>query len=110
MDRHAGGLSRFDGRNFFTYTTHDGLSNDYVLALYEDNKGTLWIGTGGGGLNNFKNGVFHAYTTRDGLSSDFIFSIYGDPDGTLWLATNGGGLNRIRTRENDKLHHVKRNV
>lgn len=90
------GLSHFDGDRFVTYTTHDGLSSNYVLALYEDEEGTLWIGTGGGGLNRFKDGRFTAYTTHDGLSNDMVWAIYGDPDGPLWLGTNGGGLIRYK--------------
>jgi len=90
------GLRRFDGHRFTTYTTHDGLSSNYVLALYEDGEGSLWIGTAGGGLNRWKGGRFTAYTTRDGLSNDTVWAINGDSDGTLWLGTNGGGLIRYK--------------
>ena len=90
------GLAHFDGRQFVAYTTRDGLSSNYVLALYEDAAGALWVGTGGGGLNRLQNGQFTAYTTRDGLSNDSVWSISGDPDGTLWLGTNGGGIIRYK--------------
>jgi signal transduction histidine kinase/ligand-binding sensor domain-containing protein len=87
-----GGLTRFDGHALTTYTTRDGLSNNYVLAITGDRQGDLWIGTGGGGLNRFRDGHFSAYTSKDGLSSNVVWALYADRDGTLWLGTNGGGL------------------
>ncbi len=89
------GLSHFDGERFTTLTTANGLSNDFVLSLYEDPEATLWIGTDAG-LNQLRDGVITVYTIREGLSNDVIWSIAGDSDGALWLATNGGGLNRFK--------------
>ncbi len=37
------GLSRFDGKNFKTFTTKDGLPDNEVLKLFLDSKGRLWI-------------------------------------------------------------------
>ena len=37
------GLSRFDGKNFKTFTTKDGLSDNEILKLFVDSKGRLWI-------------------------------------------------------------------
>src|SRR4030095_16383149 len=37
------GLSRFDGKNFKTFTTKDGLPDNEILKLFVDSKGRLWI-------------------------------------------------------------------
>lgn len=37
------GLSRFDGKNFKTFTTKDGLADNEILRLFLDSKGRLWI-------------------------------------------------------------------
>jgi sugar lactone lactonase YvrE len=37
------GLSRFDGKNFKTFTTKDGLPDNEVLKLFLDSRGRLWI-------------------------------------------------------------------
>lgn len=37
------GLARFDGVNFKIYTTEDGLGNNTVLQLQEDDDGSIWI-------------------------------------------------------------------
>src|SRR6185369_12180833 len=36
------GLSRFDGKNFKTFTTKDGLPDNEVLKLFLDSQGRLW--------------------------------------------------------------------
>jgi ligand-binding sensor domain-containing protein len=41
----GGGLSRFDGVRFRTFSDGDGLPGNYVQALWEDMPGNLWIGT-----------------------------------------------------------------
>ncbi len=45
-----GGLSRFDGRRFLTFTTVSGLPDDVVTALAADADGGLWVGTDSGAL------------------------------------------------------------
>jgi signal transduction histidine kinase/ligand-binding sensor domain-containing protein len=90
------GLSHFTKGIVKTYQTKDGLSNDNVVAIFQDSHGVMWVGTGGGGLNRFEGGHFASFTTRNGLGSNVVWSINGEPDGTLWLGTSGGGLNRFR--------------
>jgi len=96
------GLNRFDGYSFkiFKYDEENTntLSNNYILSIYEDRDGTLWIGTKGGGLNKFnrKKEEFINYKNDSGninsLSSNIVTCIYEDHAGTLWLGTEGGGL------------------
>ena len=43
--QNAGGISRFDGDFFLTYTTADGPPSDRIRVLLWDEKGVLWIGT-----------------------------------------------------------------
>ena len=37
------GLSRFDGKNFKTFTTKDGLPDNEIIRLFVDSKGRVWI-------------------------------------------------------------------
>jgi signal transduction histidine kinase/ligand-binding sensor domain-containing protein len=99
------GLNRYDGYEFVVYKHDpedpDTLSNNFIWALYEDESGTMWIGTGGGGLDSFDRVTGHfTHYQRDpndphSLSSNIVLSIHQDREGTLWLGTNGGGLNRL---------------
>lgn len=90
------GLTHFANGSARTYTTADGLSGGNIVAIYQDTRGAIWVGTGGGGLDRLEAGRITSYTVRNGLGSDIVLSISGEPDGTLWIGTSGGGLNRFR--------------
>ena len=49
---------------FTQYAMRDGLSSDFTTCLFEDQAGTLWIGTDGGGVNAFSRGRLHAVHPR----------------------------------------------
>jgi diguanylate cyclase (GGDEF)-like protein len=92
----GGGLDRLTEGQLTSFTTKNGLTNDYVWAIREDHEGSLWIGTNGGGLNSLKNGSVLSLTTREGLPSDFIWSVIRAHDGSLWVGTDDAGVARIR--------------
>jgi ligand-binding sensor domain-containing protein len=64
VDRHVGGgLLRFKDGHFTRFTTRDGLPNEHVSQILEDDRGQLWLGTRAGisrvnkrELTNFANG------------------------------------------------------
>ncbi|WP_113664126.1 hybrid sensor histidine kinase/response regulator transcription factor [Pedobacter nanyangensis] len=69
-----GGLSKYNAkRDMFLqpFTTKNGLSNNNVLGILEDQKHQLWISTSNG-LSKFNpsNLTFQTYTTSDGLAGD----------------------------------------
>ena len=70
----------------------DSLSDNVIRCIYQDQRGTIWVGTYGGGLNRWdpKTGKFHHFTQRDGLPNDVLYGILEDAEGRLWISTNGG--------------------
>lgn len=42
------GVYYYDGKSFRNFTTKDGLAGDSVTAIYEDQSGNVWFGTGNG--------------------------------------------------------------
>lgn len=108
----GGGLNAFDettGR--FTRYLHDpqdrhSLSNNHVRSIYEDQTGTLWIGTDDG-LNVFdrQTNTFTSYhhnpLNPHSLSGGAITAIYEDRTGALWFGTDGEGIN-LYARVKDK--------
>ncbi len=83
------GLVRWQNGKATTFKEADGLSSEWVNALYEDAEGTLWIGTELGGLCRYKNGKF----TTFGESQNFrerIIHILEDANGRFWLGTKNG--------------------
>ncbi|MBL8488075.1 MAG: regulator [Rhodocyclaceae bacterium] len=86
----GGGLSRFDGKRWISYTTADGLPGNHVFMLHRDEKGRLWVGTNNG-LTTWENGRFaKTLTTADGLFANNIFAMASAPDGDLWIGSFGG--------------------
>ena len=90
----GGGICKYhpDSETFTSYTTRDGLPNNVVYKMLEDNMGSLWL-TSNNGLSCFNpdNGAVKTYTRVDGLLGDqFNYkSGYKTPDGRLYF----GGLN-----------------
>lgn len=94
-----GGVQRFDGERFTSWSLDDGLSDDMVLSACVARSGDLWFGTLGnrrGGLDRFDGRSFAHFDESSGLSSNNIFAIHEDQDGVLWLASQRGVLCRLR--------------
>ena len=92
------GLLRCTGGKFKKFTTKEGLSNDFVLAIVQDKKGSLWVGSTDG-LNRLTGDTFTAYTQKEGLSHKYIAALETDDEGNLWIGTSGGGLNVLRVAD-----------
>jgi ligand-binding sensor domain-containing protein/signal transduction histidine kinase/CheY-like chemotaxis protein len=86
------GVIRFDGVDFTVYDRGKvkSMRSNHVTVLYEDRRGTLWIGTDGGGLTRMKNGGFKTFGKEQGLSDNIVGSICQDHKGNLWIATDKG--------------------
>jgi ligand-binding sensor domain-containing protein/AraC-like DNA-binding protein len=87
------GVFRFKDGKFSRYPVK-GLENLYIITMYEDEKGTLWIGTSGG-LFRVGVGSVGKYTAAHGLSNDYVTAVTEDSDHNLWVGTLKG-LNRVR--------------
>ncbi|HXP60445.1 MAG TPA: two-component regulator propeller domain-containing protein [Dongiaceae bacterium] len=91
----AGGLARWDGREWRAAAATNGLSTNAVQAIVEDGQGNLWAGTAGGGVGCLREGRSTWFTRTKGLPSDNVFSLLVDQEGVLWAGT-AGGLGRFR--------------
>jgi ligand-binding sensor domain-containing protein len=85
-----GGVHRYDGKSFTSFTKKDGLSGDMVARIIEDKKGNLWFG--GAGLSRYDGKSFTRFTTKDGLANLGVWSILEDKSGNLWVGTRETGL------------------
>jgi len=86
----GGGVSRFDGATFTTYSQVEGLADNSIKTIFEDSKGTIWIGTLGWGVSSFDGQKFDSYSTGDGLANDYVYTISEDSKGNIWFGTDGG--------------------
>ena len=83
------GVSHFDGENFVTFTTKDGLVRNAVYSICCDHDGMMWFVTSGG-VSRYDGMEFVNFTQEDGLASNYGHAIHSTSDGTLWFATSGG--------------------
>jgi len=85
----GGGLSRFDGRNFQTYTETNGISSNYISALFQDSKKNLLVGTNNG-LTVY-NGTRFVRIKSPGSQNGFVVNAFSsDGEGKVWVASNRG--------------------
>ena len=76
-----------------SFTTNNGLANNTVKGIVEDNQGMLWIATDNGlSIFNPKTETFSSYSREDGLlSSQFYFNgAIRDVKGKIYLGTDEG--------------------
>jgi signal transduction histidine kinase len=111
----ANGLNKFDSKTgTFTRYLNDSsnpetISDNYIITIYEDSRGVLWVGTDNG-LNRFdhKKGTFISYlndsSNPNSISANSIYNIIEDNDGLLWIGTNYG-LNSFDLNENIFKHY-----
>ena len=121
-----GGLNRFNRKTgtFRRYLNDpkdpQSLINNKVRAVYEDSRGTFWVGTAGDGLHtmNRATGKFDRHThdparpgklSRPALSGsvDHITFIREDSLKTIWIGTMAGGLNRYDPASKTVTHYGK---
>ncbi|MEZ5428846.1 MAG: two-component regulator propeller domain-containing protein [Pyrinomonadaceae bacterium] len=92
---YEGGLARFDGERFESFSEDDGLPEGLLSDLHLDGKGRLWIGSTIGGLlrlddTSAKKPSFAYLTVADGLSSNNVRTITEDRFGRVYVGTARG--------------------
>ncbi len=96
------GLVRYDGNEFVNFTKENGLGNDMVRDLLEDENGVLWIATGGG-LTRYDGKSFQTlskFSKASAVKSKGTFSsrgdhfelwdVFVDRNKRLWIASMDG--------------------
>lgn len=92
-----------------SFTTNNGLANNTVKGIVEDNQGMLWIATDNGlSIFNPKTETFSNYSRKDGLlSSQFYFNgAIPDAKGKIYLGTDEGLM--AVTGVNHAVHNAAR--
>jgi signal transduction histidine kinase/ligand-binding sensor domain-containing protein/CheY-like chemotaxis protein/AraC-like DNA-binding protein len=94
--------------HFEYLTDRDGLSQNSVWSIYQDQEGFMWFGTQDG-LNKYDGYEFTVFkpdpdNPGHSLAHNRIMDIKEDSEGRLWVVTWGGGLHEI----NKKTHEVTR--
>jgi len=85
---------------------NDGLSNNFVKDIVQDNQGIFWIATESG-LNSFNGVSFLNYNmSNTSLGSNMINCLWYDTArGSLWVGTKGKGICRIDTQTDEVINY-----
>lgn len=93
--------------DFQNFTQKDGLASDYVLMIYQDHLGYMWIGTESG-LDRFDGQHFlhfkHDPEDPQTLDDNWVQSLFEDSQHNLWIGTEKG-LNRLN-RTTGKIERI----
>ena len=94
LGTYGGGVIVFDGQQFRSINTNDGLAHHVVYDITQSRDGAIWFATGGG-VSRWLNGEIASWTTEDGLISNRIFRVTEADDDSLWFATFTSGISRF---------------
>jgi signal transduction histidine kinase len=87
-----------DGHPIETLTERGQVEPTVFRALFEDQKGAIWLG-GNRGLARVSAGGVLSVPTASALPTDSVIGIVEDQMGDLWLALEGAGVARINRQE-----------
>lgn len=77
------------------YSVNDGLPQQQLAGVTQDQYGYMWFATYGDGLARFDGEEFHQHTTRHGLRDNAVYEVFHDSRNRLWTSTESGGLARV---------------
>ncbi len=84
-----GGVSRYNGVQFETFTTASGLGANAVEAIASDPDGTIWVATGAGVCKKSAGEARFSCLDVPGLDEAYVYDLHLDPE-RLWVASNRG--------------------
>jgi len=105
LGTNGGGVSRFNGKYFFSYNRKHGLADNNINALYQDKKENLWIGTSVG-ISFFDGINFLNYTEKDSLPTGIYYQIQEGGDGKIWALGVNDNQRTLVFLENGRFSNV----
>src|SRR5690606_22861600 len=94
------GLNKYDGSTFTIYKNNVqdsfSISDNFILTIYKDHSGTLWVRTNSGGICKYDYEMerFIIYENDPGnpgsLALNNVRAIFQDSKGNIWVGTENG--------------------
>ena len=90
LEQSTGKLNHFTRYN-------SGLKTNYLLSIFEDKSGEIWVGTEHTGvskisLTKYQNEVFLPDTDKTNAENKIIRTIFQDKSGDIWIGTKSGNI------------------
>jgi ligand-binding sensor domain-containing protein len=86
------GVCCYDQKRFTYFTTNEGLSNNNVSCIVEDQRNNIWFGTFGGGINLFDGKGIVNYPKNQGVITNLVTSILENESASMYFAEYKRGL------------------
>lgn len=98
-----------DRLHFHHLNMNDGLSQNSVYSIYQDQTGYMWFGTSDG-LNRYDGYRVKVYTHNPddpgSISRGWLVTMAEDPDGNLWIGSFGYGIAVYNPQTDRFVHHI----
>lgn len=85
----GGGVSRYDGKKWTSFTSKDGLAGNIVYSMVQDAKGVFWFGTNKG-ISRYDGKTWKTIGPQDGLFDQNVYALAMTPNGDIWAGTKRG--------------------
>ena len=88
------GLTKYNGREFETFSRKDSLAEDWVTAMCKDKKGNIWMGHWAGGVSMYNNKTkkIENLNLEEYTRFKTVTTIIQDGNQRFWIATEGAGI------------------
>lgn len=92
----GGGVSRWDGQKWSSFSTKNGLAGNIVYSIVQDKDGILWFGTDKG-VSRYDGKDWKTIAVADGLLDNNVYALAVTASGEIWAGTKRG-VARISTK------------
>jgi ligand-binding sensor domain-containing protein/serine phosphatase RsbU (regulator of sigma subunit) len=75
---------------FSNYKVENGLSQEQILSVFQNDDGVMWFGTNGGGITKYDGHSYEYITDKDGLADNVVYCIAKDKLGRILIGTYNG--------------------
>ncbi|MDY0141335.1 MAG: two-component regulator propeller domain-containing protein, partial [Bacteroidales bacterium] len=85
------GITKFDGTDFISYNTTDGLGGNVVYDILAHSNGNIYAATAGG-MSVFDGTTWVNYTSGTGMPTGTIWAVEEDNVGNIWVGSSANGV------------------
>jgi ligand-binding sensor domain-containing protein/signal transduction histidine kinase len=103
----GGGVLRYFGGRFQGFGADDGLSNEFVGAVYQDRQGDIWAGTEWGLFRLQQNRFVRMDSPGGRIPAMWVYGMTEDRQGRMWVA--GAGLVAVQGERSVVYYTGRRN-
>lgn len=86
------GVSVIRKDGIINFNSKNGLPNDNIETICEDNEANIWLGSDGSGAFRFTSDEFVNYNKTSGLKTDYVMCGLIDHHHNLWWGTYNAGI------------------